>query len=91
MCKVLFDMQVTGSQANFTSDIPNFFFVLVNVTEISSERFIEKLVFGRFVFIKSDEICRDQPGVKYMHSATSLLSVLNLIMHLSRKLLYDET
>ena len=32
MCKVQFDMQVTGSQANFTSDIPNFFFVLVNVT-----------------------------------------------------------
>ena len=84
MCKVQFDMQVTGSQANFTSDIPNFFFVLVNVTEI-------QLVFGRFVFIKSDEICRDQPGVKHMHSATSLLSVLNLIMHLSRKLLYDET
>ena len=48
-------------------------------------------MFGRFVFIKSDEICRDQPGVKHMHSATSLLSVLNLMMHLSRKLLYDET
>ena len=31
MCKVQFDMQVTGSQANFTSDIPNFFFVLVNL------------------------------------------------------------
>ena len=91
MCKVQFDMQMTGSQANFSSDIPNFFFVLVNVTEILSERFIEKLVFGRFTFIKTNEICRDQPGVKYMHSATSLLAVLNLIMHLSRKLFYDET
>ena len=84
-------MQVTGSQVNFNSDIPNFLFVLLNVTEISSERFIEKFVFGRFTFIKTDEIGRDQPGVKYMHSATSLLAVLNLIMHLSRKLFYDET
>ena len=54
-------MPMTGSQVNFTSDIPNFFFVLVNVTEISSERFIEKLVFGRFAFIKTDQIWRDQP------------------------------
>ena len=84
-------MQMTDSQANFTSNISNFFFVLVNVTEISSERFVEKFVFGRFTFIKTDEICRDQPGVKHMHSATSLLAVLNLIMHLSRKLFYDET
>ena len=83
-------MQVTGSQVNFTSDIPNFLFVLLNVTD-SSERFIEKFVFGRFTFIKTDEISRDQPGVKYMHIATSLLAVLNLIMHLSRKLFYDET
>ena len=43
-------------------------------------------MFGRFTFIKTDEISRDQPGVKYMHSATSLLAVLNLIMHFSRKL-----
>ena len=91
MCKVQFDMQLTGSQVSFTSDIQKIFFVLVNVTEILSERFIEKLVFGRFTFIKTNEICRDQPGVKHMHSATSLLAVLNLIMHLSRKLFYDET
>ena len=91
MCKVQFDMQVTGSQVSFTSDIQKIFFVLVNVTEILSERFIEKLVFGRFTFIKTNEICRDQPSVKHMHSATSLLAVLNLIMHLSRKLFYDET
>ena len=48
-------------------------------------------MFGRFTFIKTDEICRDQPGVKYIHSAASLLAVLNLMMHLLRKLFFDET
>ena len=32
--KVQFFMQVTGLQVNFTSDIPNFFFALVNMTYI---------------------------------------------------------
>ena len=55
-------MQMTGSQVNFTSHILNSFFVLVNVTKISSEGFIEKLAFGRFAFINTDEICQDKPS-----------------------------
>ena len=38
-------MQVTGSQMNFTSDIPKFYFVPVSVAKISSERFLEKVTF----------------------------------------------
>ena len=38
-------MQVTGSQMNFTSDIPKFYFVPVSVAKIPSERFLEKVTF----------------------------------------------
>ena len=38
-------MQVTGSQMNFTSDIPKFYFVPVSVAKISSEWFLEKVTF----------------------------------------------
>ena len=38
-------MQVTGSQMNFISDIPKFYFVPVSVAKISSERFLEKVTF----------------------------------------------
>ena len=77
-------MQVTGSQVNFTSDIPNFFFALVNMTYIWSQRFVEKLAFGRFTFINTDEIFREINRVKtYVHGYKFLLSVLNLIMQLS--------
>ena len=48
MCKIQFDMQVTGSQMNFTSDIPKFYFVPVSVAKISSERFLEKVTFETY-------------------------------------------
>ena len=41
-------MQVTGSQMNFTSDIPKFYFVPVCVAKISSERFLEKVTFETY-------------------------------------------
>ena len=92
MCKVWFNMQMTGSQANFTLDILNSFLVLVNVTKISSERFIEKLAFWAILLsLTLTRSVEKKTRQKHLYTVTSLLSVLNLIMHLSRKLLYGET
>ena len=41
-------MQVTGSQMNFTSDIPKFYFVPVSVAKISSEQFLEIVTFETY-------------------------------------------
>ena len=67
MFKVQFQMQVTGSQVNFASDIPNFCFVSGSVAKSSSGRFLKKLAFQRFAFIKTDETYRDNQVKTYVY------------------------